>query len=127
MNDSYIPILTSKSRSPLHIALSKMYIDIVRYLVVEKKMLLRAEIRDISIETLIQNLDTVLKMLPRESIGRRPDNGMQEMSQELNSLNINNTAASNVINSTEMASSSVHASTEPEDLHWVNRVEDVSM
>jgi len=133
MNDSYIPILTSKSRSLLHIALSKMHIDIVRYLVVEKNMLLRAEMRDISIETLVENLDTVLKMLPRESVGRQPNNGMQVMSQESNSLNINNTAASTVINSTVISSSSTHvsidgstiaANVEPEDFPSVNLVED---
>jgi len=62
-NGSYTPILTSKSRSLLNIALSKNFIDIARYLVVEKNMLLSAE-SDLSFEILVRNLDTALRILP---------------------------------------------------------------
>jgi hypothetical protein len=64
---SYTPILTSKGRSLLAIALGNRNIGIVRYLVVDKKMMLWAE-RDISSEVLIQNLDLVLRILPEESL-----------------------------------------------------------
>jgi hypothetical protein len=64
---SYTPILTSKGRSLLSIALTARNIAIVRYLVVEKRMLLWAE-KDLSMETLVQNLDLVLRILPEESL-----------------------------------------------------------
>jgi hypothetical protein len=62
---SYTPILTSKGRSLLSIALGNRNIGIVRYLVVEKRMLLSAE-KGLSVETLVQNLDLVLRILPEE-------------------------------------------------------------
>jgi hypothetical protein len=64
---SYTPILTSKGRSLLNIALTARNIGIVRYLVVEKRMLLWAE-KDLSMETLVQNLDLVLRILPEETL-----------------------------------------------------------
>lgn len=101
-NDIYTPILTSFKRSLLHIALSKKYIDIVRYLVVEKHMPLCAEMKDIPIETLVENLDTVLRILPKES-------AQGSTSAEMST------------------SSTFRASVEPEDSSGVNRVEDVSL
>lgn len=64
---SYTPILTSKGRSLLNIALTAKNIGIVRYLVVDKRMLLWAE-KDLSMETLVQNLDLVLRILPEEAL-----------------------------------------------------------
>jgi hypothetical protein len=113
-NDIYTPILTSFKRSLLHIALSKNCIDILRYLVVEKNMPLRAEMRDIPIETLVENLDTVLRILPKESVGHQTDDGMQEISQGSTSVEISTSSAS-------------AANVEPEDSSGVNRVEDVSL
>eukprot|EP00934_Nitzschia_sp_Nitz4_P009017 Nitzschia sp. Nitz4//scaffold8_size234185//118341//121948//NITZ4_001266-RA/size234185-snap-gene-0.16-mRNA-1//1//CDS//3329559833//9007//frame0 len=67
---SYTPILTSKGRSLLGIALGNRNIGIVRYLVVEKRMLLSAE-KNLSVETLVQNLDLVLRVLPEEILGEQ--------------------------------------------------------
>lgn len=64
---SYTPILTSKGRSLLGIALANRHIGILRYLVVEKRMLLSAE-KGLSTETLVQNLDLVLRVLPEETL-----------------------------------------------------------
>ena len=62
---SYTPILTSKGRSLLGIALGHRNIGIVRYLVVEKRMLLSAE-KGLDVTTLVQNLDLVLRVLPED-------------------------------------------------------------
>ena len=67
---SYTPILTSKGRSLLGIALGNRNIGIVRYLVVEKRMLLSAE-KGLSVEVLAQNLDLVLRVLPEEVLGEQ--------------------------------------------------------
>ena len=67
---SYTPILTSKGRSLLGIALGNRNIGIVRYLVVDKRMLLSAE-KGLSIETLTQNLDLVLRVLPEAVLGEQ--------------------------------------------------------
>ncbi len=76
-NGSYTPILTSKGRSLLTIALGNRNIGIVRYLVVEKRMLLWAE-KDISIETLVQNLDLVLRILPEDILGEQAYDEVRE-------------------------------------------------
>jgi len=60
---TYTPILTSKGRSLLGIALENRNIDIVHYLVVKKRMMITAE-KGISNEILTQNLDLVLRVLP---------------------------------------------------------------
>ena len=62
---SYTPILTSRGRALLGIALSDRNVGIVRYLVVEKHMPLDAE-KGLSVEILIQNLDLILRVLPEE-------------------------------------------------------------
>jgi hypothetical protein len=67
---SYTPILTSKGRSLLGIALGNRNIGIVRYLVVEKRMLLSAE-KGLSVETLTENLDLVLRVLPEAVLGEQ--------------------------------------------------------
>lgn len=64
-SESYTPILTSNLRSPLGIALSNNSIDIIRYLVVEKDMLLHKE-RNISTGSLLKNMDLILKLLPED-------------------------------------------------------------
>lgn len=64
---SYTPILTSKGRSLLGIAIGNRNIGIIRYLVVEKRMLLSAE-KSLSIETLTANLDLVLRILPESAV-----------------------------------------------------------
>ena len=51
----------------LGIALANRHIGILRYLVVEKRMLLSAE-KGLSTDTLIQNLDLVLRVLPEETL-----------------------------------------------------------
>jgi hypothetical protein len=76
-NGSYTPILTSKGRSLLTIALGNRNIGIVRYLVVEKRMLLWAE-KDLSIETLVQNLDLVLRILPEDVLGEQAYDQVKE-------------------------------------------------
>ena len=108
-NDSYTPILTSKSRSLLHIALSNNFIDIVRYLVVEKGMVLREE-RYLPIEILVQNFDLVLRLLPTEAANQQPHDGMYDELQRSDSPPNNNTNNPTTINSTEMSSSSTHGS-----------------
>ena len=83
----------------------------MRYLVVEKNVPLRAEMRDIPIETFVENLDTVLRILPKESVGHQSDDGMQEISEGSTSAEIS-------ISSPSAAN---------EDSSGVNRVEDVSL
>jgi hypothetical protein len=75
---SYTPILTSKGRSLLGIALSDRNIGIVRYLVAEKRMLLSAE-KGLSVDTLVQNLDLVLRVLPEEVLGEQGLYGTERM------------------------------------------------
>ena len=62
--------MTSKGRSLLGIALANCAIDIVRYLIVEKRMLLGAE-KGLSVDSLVQNLDLVLRILPEELLGQQ--------------------------------------------------------
>jgi len=64
-HDSFTPILTSKSRSLLNIALSNKSFDIMRYLVVEKCMLLQDE-KGLPVESLLENLDFILRVLPSD-------------------------------------------------------------
>lgn len=61
----YTPIVTSKGRSLLGIAMENNNVSIVRYLVVMKGILLAGE-KDITMDMLIVNLDRVLRMLPEE-------------------------------------------------------------
>lgn len=75
--ESYTPILTSSSRSLLNLALSKVHIGILRYLVVEKNMCLQSEMKYIPVETLAVNLDLILRMLPKETADRCLPNGKQ--------------------------------------------------
>jgi hypothetical protein len=59
----YTAIVTSRGRSLLGIGMENGQIPIVRYLVVEKGIALGGE-KDVTTTMLIQNLDTVLRMLP---------------------------------------------------------------
>jgi hypothetical protein len=104
---SYTPILTSKGRSLLGIALGNKNIDIVRYLVVDKKMMLWAE-RDLSVDTLVQNLDLVLRVLPEDALaGQESYHQVQECSSKPVSNSNDNVTASNWSNATDMASSTI--------------------
>jgi hypothetical protein len=71
---SYTPILTSKGRSLLGIALENRNIGIVRYLVVEKRMLLSAE-KELNLATVVQNLDLVLRALPEAVLNEQTFSG----------------------------------------------------
>ena len=97
--DYYTPILTSKSRSLLNIALSNKSIDIVRYLVVEKRMSLQDE-RDIPTEVLLQALDSILRVLPPD------DDNEETLDEHQNSIvsSAINTSARNAINSESTSS-----------------------
>ena len=120
---SYTPILTSKGRSLLAIALGNRNIGIVRYLVVEKKMMLSSE-RDISSEVLVQNLDLVLRILPEDvlvaqnyagsstRVGRKddpqtlaPEHVTSPTSQGLNESEISAIRASGALDEDAVASS----------------------
>jgi len=78
----YTPIVTSRGRSLLGIAMENSHIDIVRYLVVKKGISLLGE-KDITSEMLAQNLEAVLWMVPDQvsngngDIGGGPDNQFQ--------------------------------------------------
>ncbi|GAX25275.1 hypothetical protein FisN_5Lh359 [Fistulifera solaris] len=69
---SYIPVVTSKGRSLLGIALENRNVDIVRYLVVEKGVALASE-KDVTFEMLLRNLDRVLHLLPEDVGSSQPD------------------------------------------------------
>jgi Zinc finger, C3HC4 type (RING finger) len=71
---SYTPILTSKGRSLLGIGLENRNIGIVRYLVVEKRMLLSAE-KELNLATVVQNLDLVLRALPEAVLNEQTFSG----------------------------------------------------
>ncbi len=58
--NGYRPILTSKSRSLLNIALSNNSVDIIRYLVLEKDMVLQEE-KTLPVETLLEAIDSILR------------------------------------------------------------------
>lgn len=60
---TYTPIVTSKGRSLLGIAMENRSIDMIRYLVVKKGISLAGE-KDITFELLLRNLDKVLRLLP---------------------------------------------------------------
>ena len=96
--DCYTPILTSKSRSLLNIALSVNSIDIMRYLVVEKGMKLHEE-RDLPVESLIQNLDSILRVLPVDLDNQQTENETPDVLQTSDMSSDNNTNAPTMINS----------------------------
>jgi len=64
----YTPIVTSKGRSLLGIALEHSNVAMIRYLVVTKGISLSGE-KDITTSMLIQNLDAVLRLLPEQENG----------------------------------------------------------
>lgn len=68
---TYLPILTSRGRSLLGIAMENRNLEIVRYLVADKNMSLTDE-KGLTIETMIQTLEAALRKLPSESDGSIP-------------------------------------------------------
>ena len=68
---SYTPILTSRGRSLLGIAMENRNLEIIRYLVADKNMSLTEE-KGLSIETTIQILDAALHRLPSNPDGTIP-------------------------------------------------------
>ena len=62
---SYGPLLTSKDRSPLGIALSDQKLDIVHYLVAEKNMSFFEE-KDVSSAMALANFNSMLRMVPSD-------------------------------------------------------------
>jgi hypothetical protein len=69
---TYTPIVTSKGRSLLGIAMENRRVDIIRYLVVRKGISLAGE-QDITFEMLLRNLDIVLRLLPEDATSPRTD------------------------------------------------------
>mmetsp|Transcript_12601 Transcript_12601/g.29247 ORF Transcript_12601/g.29247 Transcript_12601/m.29247 type:complete len:318 (-) Transcript_12601:1495-2448(-) len=63
---SFTPILTSRGRSLLGIAMEKENVEIIQYLVVEKGMPLAGE-KELNMMRIIQILDKVLRMIPSPS------------------------------------------------------------
>lgn len=68
----YTPIVTSKGRSLLGIAMANNNVHMVRYLVVKKKLSISAE-RDITPAMVLQNLETVLPLIPDVTDGMASD------------------------------------------------------
>lgn len=69
---SYTPILTSRGRSLLGIAMENQNLEIVRYLVADKNMSLTEE-KGLALETTIRTLEAALKRLPADADGTIPD------------------------------------------------------
>ena len=65
-SSKYTPIVTSKGRSLLGIAMEKGNLRIIRYLTIQKGAVLSGE-SDITPELLARNLEKVLRLLPEES------------------------------------------------------------
>ena len=64
---TYTPIVTSKGRSLLGIAMENKDIQIIRYLVVRKGISLAGE-QDITFEMLLRNLDKLLRLIPEDIV-----------------------------------------------------------
>jgi hypothetical protein len=78
---SFTPILTSRGRSLLGLAMEKDNIDMLRYLVVEKRMALKAE-RDLNTTVLIRVLDCALRsILPTQSQWERDESVIEVSNQ----------------------------------------------
>lgn len=82
---SYTPVVTSKGRSLLGIALENRNVDIVRYLVVRKGVSLASE-QDITFEMLLRNLDRVLHLLPEAVGSSQQDESTLDLSENNMSL-----------------------------------------
>lgn len=95
-----------------------------RYLVVEKRMLLWAE-RDLTVETLVQNLDLVLRVLPEEALTGQQANDQAQHSDAMSNTHEGRqrSGSTTTPNPTDLASSStldqdmaaaIRASTHPD-------------
>jgi FYVE zinc finger len=67
----YTPIVTSKGRSLLGIALENENLQILRYLVAEKGIMLSGE-RDVTQDLLCRNLEKLLRHVPEDSVTGNP-------------------------------------------------------
>ena len=63
----FTPIVTSKGRSLLGIAMEKENIEMIRYLVLQKGAILSGEM-DITPDMLARNLENVLRMIPEDAV-----------------------------------------------------------
>lgn len=88
--DSY-PIVTSKGRSLLGIALENQNVGIVRYLVVRKGISLAPE-QGITFEMLLKNLDRVLHVLPEDVDSSLQDESTLDISSQNDSALLNPTS-----------------------------------
>ena len=61
----------------------------MRYLVVEKRMLLHEE-RDLPIETLLENIDSLLRVLPADTDNQQIQNDTANVPQTSNASSYNN-------------------------------------
>ena len=77
---SFTPILTSRGRSLLGIAMEKEKIDLVRYLVVDKGMPLAGE-KDLNMGTLIRILDRILRTIPPPGNAQPPGSSPTRQSE----------------------------------------------
>ena len=68
LSNRYTPIVTSKGRSLLGIAMENEVVDIVRYLVVNKGISIAGE-KDVTPGMLMRNLDKVLRLMPDATRG----------------------------------------------------------
>ena len=89
-------------------------IDIMRYLVAEKGMLLHEE-RDLPMETLLQNLDSILRVLPADTDNQQTHNETPDVLQNSDMLSDNNAKAPTTINS-RISSPSMLETTDPETI-----------
>ena len=64
-SSGFTPILTSRGRSLLGIAMEEQNVDLIRYLVVDKGMPLTGE-KELSIQRMIVILDRVLRLVPHD-------------------------------------------------------------
>lgn len=120
---SYTPILTSKGRSLLGIGLENRNIGVVRYLVVEKRMLLSSE-KELNLTTVVHNLDLVLRALPEAVLNEQNFSGLVDdvPGSDVSSSMVSSEPSSRYHDSTEPRShnASMDGDADDEDSETVN-------